>query len=239
MTEFDETLWAEHEYAQEYRDNADHYVQERATLYKILVSFYRHFVGASQSKRALDLGCGDGALAQQLLLADPTVELTLLDGSPDMLESTRRRFQSQTNAQYILSTFEAVIEGATPLPMFDFIGSSLAIHHLSMPGKIGLFQQIYAHLNDGGAFLNIDTVFPNQPVYTDWYYDLWREWIVDRQQRLKLTETFDHLPQRARHNPENKLDSLQAQLEALTQVGFKDVECHYKYNIFVVFGGRK
>jgi ubiquinone/menaquinone biosynthesis C-methylase UbiE len=122
MIEFDQTLWAEREYAQEYRDNADHYVQERATLYKILVSFYRHFVGAGQGKRALDLGCGDGALAQQLLLADPTVELTLLDGSPDMLASTRRRFHQQANAQYILSTFEAVIEGTTPLPIFDFIG---------------------------------------------------------------------------------------------------------------------
>ena len=102
-----------------------------------------------------------------------------------------------------------------------------------------LFRQIYAYLNKDGAFLNIDTVSPNNPSYTDWYYEFWWEWIVDRQERLKLTENFDHVPEQARNNPENKLDTLQAQLDALKNIGFKDVECHYKLGLFVVFGGRR
>jgi tRNA (cmo5U34)-methyltransferase len=239
MTEFDQTLWSERDYAQEYRNNADHYVQERRMLYSVLVSFYRQFIGVGRSKRVLDLGCGDGAIANQILSVDDTVEMTLMDGSKDMLEAARKRFHHFTEAQYISSTFEALITGETSLPTFDFIASAFAIHHLSLSPKKALFKQIYAHLNRGGAFLNIDTVFPNNPGYTDWYYEFWREWIIDRQRRLDLKENFDHVPERARHNPENKLDTLQAQLDALESIGFRDVECHYKLGLFVIFGGRK
>jgi tRNA (cmo5U34)-methyltransferase len=239
MTEFDETLWMERDYAQEYRDNADHYVQERKLLYKVMISFYRQFVGAGQAKRVLDLGCGDGAIAGHILQTDHTAELTLLDGSADMLDTARQRFSRLTNTQYMLATFEALIGGETSIPTFDFIASAFAIHHLSLPGKVSLFELIYTHLNDGGAFLNIDTVFPNNVAYTNWYYEFWREWIVDRQNRLNLGENFDDVPNRARNNPENKLDTLQVQLDALIRIGFRDVECHYKLGLFVVFGGRK
>jgi tRNA (cmo5U34)-methyltransferase len=32
---------------------------------------------------------------------------------------------------------------------------------------------------------------------------------------------------------------LNTQLEALQSVGFKDVDCYYKYGIFAIFGGKK
>ena len=239
MTEFDQTLWSKRDYAQEYRDNADHYVQERHLLYKVLISFYRQFIGVGQARRVLDLGCGDGAIANQILKTDDTVELTLMDGSEEMLAAARQRFSQYEQVQYVLSTFEALIAGETHLSPFDFVASAFAIHHLSLTPKIALFKQIYAHFNNGGAFLNIDTVFPNNSTYTDWYYQFWREWIIGRQNRLNVTEKFDHVPDKARHNPENKLDSLQAQLDALTRIGFRDVECHYKLGLFVIFCGRK
>jgi tRNA (cmo5U34)-methyltransferase len=239
MTDFDKTRWMERDYAQGYRDSADHIVQERQLLYQVMMSFYRQFVGAGQTKHVLDLGCGDGAIASHILQVDHTAELTLLDGSADMLDAARQRFSRLTNIRYMLSTFEALISGETGIATFDFIASAFAIHHLSLPGKVSLFELIYTRLNDGGAFLNIDTVLPNNAAYTDWYYEFWREWIVDRQNRLNLGEDFDDVPDRARNNPENKLDTLQAQLDALARIGFREIECHYKLGLFVVFGGRK
>jgi tRNA (cmo5U34)-methyltransferase len=239
MSEFDETLWMDETYTQEYRESADHVVQERQLLYRMMVSFYEHFIGVGRAKRVLDLGCGDGAVANHLHGSDPSLQLTLLDGSADMLNAARQRFALVPGTRFILSTFEELIEGKTTMPKFDFIASAFAIHHLSLPGKVKLFEQIFAHLNEGGAFLNIDTVLPNNPVYTNWYYELWREWIVRRQTRLKLPADFAGVPQEARYKPENKLDTLQVQLEALERIGFKDVECHYKMDIFVIFGGRK
>ena len=239
MSEFDETLWMDEAYAQEYRDSADHVVQERQLMYRMMVSFYECFIGTGQSKHAVDLGCGDGAIANHLYRADPSLQLTLLDGSEDMLNAARQRFAQVPGTQFMLSTFEELIAGKTTMPNFDFIASAFAIHHLSLPGKIGLFAQIYDHLNEDGAFLNIDTVLPNNSVYTDWYYDFWREWIVRRQTRLNLPNDFAGVPEEARFKPENKLDTLQLQLEAMERIGFKEVECHYKMDIFVIFGGRK
>jgi tRNA (cmo5U34)-methyltransferase len=206
---------------------------------KCLFPFTNNLSALENQKRVLDLGCGDGAIANQILSVDNTVEMTLMDGSKDMFEAARKRFHHFTEVQYIFSTFEALIAGGTSLPTFDFIASAFAIHHLSLSPKIALFKQIYAHLHRGGVFLNIDTVFPNNPGYTEWYYHFWREWIIVRQRRLDLKENFDHVPERARHNPENKLDTLHAQLDALEDAGFKDVECYYKLGLFVIFGGRK
>jgi tRNA (cmo5U34)-methyltransferase len=139
----------------------------------------------------------------------------------------------------VQSTFEDLLDGEPKLANFDFVASAFAIHHLYLPAKIALFKQIYGCLNQDGYFINIDTVLPDNRSYTGWYYDLWQEWIIDRQARLDLNENFDHVPQGARTNPENKLDPLQAQLDALWDVGFKEVECYYKYGLFVIFGGRK
>ena len=87
--------------------------------------------------------------------------------------------------------------------------------------------------------MNIDTVLPDNPVYTNWYYDYWREWIIRRQTQLNLPDNFAGVPEEARFKPENKLDTLQSQLEAMERIGFKEVECHYKMDIFVLFAGRK
>lgn len=38
---------------------------------------------------------------------------------------------------------------------------------------------------------------------------------------------------------DNLPDTLDAQLESLEKVGFKDVDCYFKYGIFSVFGGFK
>ncbi|MDX1415660.1 MAG: class I SAM-dependent methyltransferase [Candidatus Promineifilaceae bacterium] len=239
MTQFHETEWADANNTQEYRENADHYIPDREQLYKVLTSYYRHFGRPGQSKRLLDLGCGDGVIAHQLLKLDHTLEVTLLDGSPDMLNSARSRLAEFSKLHFIQATFEDLLAGKIKLPHFDFVASAFAIHHLYMAEKAALFRQIHACLHEGGHFINIDTVLPVSPAYTDWYYDHWRETIRDRRIKLNLEENFEHVPQEARTKPENKLDSLAAQLDALKAAGFKDAACHYKHGLFTVYGGQK
>jgi len=49
----------------------------------------------------------------------------------------------------------------------------------------------------------------------------------------------DDIIQRYKDNRDNKPDTLDEQLNALKSVGFKDVDCYYKYGIFTMYGGRK
>jgi hypothetical protein len=59
-----------------------------------------------------------------------------------MLNAARQRFAQVPCTQFILATFEELIEGQTTMPHFDFIASAFAIHHLSLPGKVKLFERL-------------------------------------------------------------------------------------------------
>ncbi len=50
---------------------------------------------------------------------------------------------------------------------------------------------------------------------------------------------YDDLPSIYKNKEENKPDTLISQLDLLNDIGFKDVDCFYKYGIFAVFGGAK
>ena len=87
--------------------------------------------------------------------------------------------------------------------------------------------------------INIDVAISNNENYTEWYYDLWKERIIDRQALLKIDKSFESVPKRARRQPEDHFDILKAQLNALVSIGFSAVECHYKCGVFAIYGGKK
>ena len=239
MSEFEETFWAKAEYTAGYRDHAEHFIIDRQAHLFILTSFFQQFIGPGKGARVLDLGCGDGILTAQLLAVDQTVQATALDGSGDMLAAAQRRLARFQKTRYLQRSFEDLIRNPATLKHYHLVMSAFAIHHLNLANKAALFQVIFDHLLPGGYFLNIDTVLPHEAAYTDWYFTLYREWIDARERRLKLPRSFNHIPDEARYNPDNKLSTLAAQLDSMKSIGFADVECHYKYGIFAIFSGRK
>lgn len=239
MTGFEKSNWEQSEYSQEYLNDADNYLQERTTLLRILASFYRNFASVGGAKRILDLGCGDGVIAETLYSQDKGMEIVVTDGSRDMLEAAKVRLTGLPVSEFCHMTFEEMIAGKFTRTPFDFIASAFAIHHLELAHKTRLFKRIIELLKPGAYFLNLDVVLSEHTTYTDWYYRLWEEWITNRQQCLGLKESLAHVPEQARTKPENHYDTLQSQLNALSAVGFKEVECHYRYGLFSIYGGRK
>ena len=240
MTEFNKSQWAKPKFTQEYRDSADVYIVERRRLLEILRSFYRHFIGNKSNNNVLDLGCGDGIVIQELLKIDNSIAATLIDGSEDMLNKAKDRLKDSENIRFIKASFQEILNKQISLQRYDFIVSSLAIHHLTMKEKKALFRTIYSHLNDGGYFLNIDVILAPSDALEQWYLSLWREWIAERKTILGIEgNSYDDIIQRYKDNKDNKPDTLDKQLKALKSVGFKDVDCYYKYGIFTMYGGRK
>ena len=237
MAGFNNSNWARLEYSREYRDNADNFIPERQNLLRIVASFYRYFVRDGRSKRILDLGCGDGILADTLFQQDRDAEIVVADGSAEMIASARQRLSGGPNVEFCKSTFDDVVSVKFRHAPFDFIVSAFAIHHLEMPEKARLFHSIEGLLNPGGFFLNIDAA--TSGLFTDWYYQLWKEWILTHEESTKPEESAAEVPAHARAKPENHFDSLQGQLSALEDAGFLDVECHYKFGMFSIYGGRK
>ncbi|BDZ69860.1 hypothetical protein [Methanobacterium petrolearium] len=72
-----------------------------------------------------------------------------------------------------------------------------------------------------------------------WYRVLWSEWIHENQDNLEVDTNFEYLPLQYKNNPDNHPDNLQDQLDALKSVGFKQVDCYYKYGVFSIYGGKK
>lgn len=240
MPEFDATQWTDPSFARGFVDEADFFILERHRLIAVVLSAYRHFIrNGPRPRRLLELGSGDGRHTQELLDLDSEAEATLVDGSEEMLAAARRRLAGRPGVRSLRRSFEALMQEDDLAGEYDFICSSLAIHHLPLEGKRAFFAWVHRRLAPGGVFLVTDVVLAPSPAVEAWHLELWREWL--RERFVAGADEKDHTPIVQKHveNPDDLPDTLADQLEGLKSAGFVDVASHYQYGIFAVFGGRK
>ncbi|UCD36118.1 MAG: class I SAM-dependent methyltransferase, partial [Nitrospiraceae bacterium] len=224
MGDFSTSRWAHEEFARQYRVNADIYIVERDRMLEIMKSFYRQFSGIGKGHAILDLGCGDGIAAHELLSMDRTASAILLDPSEDMLGRARERMKGCSDVCFLRASFEELLENNRfPVQGFDFIISSQAIHHLAMDDKERLFALIHALLRPSGCFLNIDVVLGGTEPLETWYMKLWEEWMIGKIASLGRRDvSFQDVVRRYKEGSDNKPDTLEDQLQSLTDIGFRD-----------------
>ena len=165
----------------------------------------------------------------------PNNSFFLLDGSAEMLEKSKEMMKG-FEVTLMTRTFEELVKGEAEDQRFDFVFSSMAIHHLGFPEKRLLYAWIYRELRFGGLFLNYDVVLPVSERIETWHFAMWRDWMNERS---KEKGRFDALPESSKAKPENKPSRLSDHLYALEECGFCDVDCHYKYGVFCLYGGTK
>ena len=224
-----------------YVRSADTILPERSTIIQILVDVFRYHFGERTGLSVLDLGCGDGIVTERIWAAHPANTYCLVDGSSAMLEKARLRLTGESFS-FLCQPFESYIDAATEDARYDCIFSVNAIHHLGFGDKQKLYAKLYRELKHGGLFLNSDPVLPSSERSEEWQFCMWRDWIANRIAREgRTTEHIerDDLPAVYKHKPENKPSALFAQLQALEQIGFRDVDCLFKYGVFAVFGATK
>jgi tRNA (cmo5U34)-methyltransferase len=107
-----------------------------------------------------------------------------------------------------------------------------------MAEKAALFEYVYRHLDPGGFFLTIDVVLSPTDDLEKWYLMLWQEWIDTHASNSQKASLLP-VPQKYKENVDNLPDPLLPQLQALERIGFKNVDCYYKYGVFAMFGGSK
>jgi len=238
MSEFEKSRWADNEFSQNYRDEADVYLPFRRQFIEITKSFYAHFIDGNTKAKVLDLGCGDGLFIQELLQSFSPASVTLVDGSVKMLEAAKKRLEDKTNINFIQANFQELPAGEPLSENFDFIYSSLAIHHLPFEEKKQLYSYIYEHLSPNGCFVHYDVVLPPSEKIEKWYLSLWRQWIEEHPDK-EMSKNLLGIPEQYKENSDNMPDSLESQLQVLKKIGFTEVDCYFKDGIFVLFGGFK
>jgi tRNA (cmo5U34)-methyltransferase len=204
-------LWTSTEHALNYLGRADS-IPHRVEGESTLLEFI-----PPTAERTLDLGTGDGRLLALVKLDHPDVKAMAVDFSPAMLELARRRFADDRSVTVVAHNLE------DPLPelgSFDAVVSSFAIHHLIDERKRALYAEIYACLAPGGVFCNLEHVASSTP-------ELHEEFLC----RIGCTlETED---------PSNKLLDMETQLRWLREIGFSNVDCHWKWRELALLTGRR
>ena len=204
-------LWTSSEHVNDYLQRAD-LISHRGEGEAALLEFIPY-----GTRRILDLGTGDGRLLAFVLPEHPETEAVAVDFSPAMLEAARKRFAEDSRVTVVAHNMDE------PLPMlgtFDAVISSFAIHHLLHERKRALYAESYGLLNPGGAFCNLEHVAsPSQRLHEEFL------------RRIGFTvETED---------PSNKLLDLETQLGWLREIGFVDVDCHWKWRELALLGGKR
>ncbi len=241
MGQFEKSHWAEPDFSRKFVESADIAIIERKRSHSVMKSFFRHhFMHKDGRIDLLDLGCGDGILTYELKQTGFPLSATLVDGSEEMLGKTKERLKGYKDVRTMQASFQEIIAGNALTEDFDFIVSSLAIHHLDMKEKRELFGWVYARLKNDGCFMNIDVVLVPNEVLERWYMVLWQEWITEKKKEAGITgDIYADTMKRYKDNRDNKPDRLDLQLDALKAIGFRNVDCYYKYGIFTIYGGRK
>lgn len=204
-------LWSSAEHALEYLRRADS-IPHRTEGEAALLEFVPPDVA-----RILDVGSGDGRLLALAKADRPKTEFVALNFSPAMLEALHRRFDGDGNVTIIAHDFSTPLP---PLGQFDSVISSFAIHHVPHERKRSLYQEVFNLLRPAGAFCNLEHVASP----TDELHQQFRE-------RLGISPEQE--------DASNKLLGLDQQLGWLREIGFVDVDCHWKWRELALFAGFK
>jgi tRNA (cmo5U34)-methyltransferase len=169
-------------------------------------------------QRILDLGCGTGNLSVTVHEQFPDSKLTLVDVSPESLQTCRERFAGRCQIELLCEDFRRLRFRANS---FDLVVLSIAIHHLEATGKQQLFAAVCDWLAPAGVFSFVDQCRGSTDDLYRKYIQHWRQLALaggatpaEWQMWMEHQQAHDH------HDP------LHIQLQWLRKAGFEVATTH-------------
>lgn len=181
-------------------------------------------LGAINGGKIVDLGCGNGNLAKLIIDKSPNIHMCLVDSSNELMNECMNKFYSTSNISFIKKDIRDLTFREDN---FDFVVSSIAIHHLSEIDKVSLFKKIYKWLKPGGMLCYADIFKSGIDSIDKIHYDLWKTTSFDRGATDSDWDTY------MRHEFEFDSPSILGRhLTMLGDVGFVDVYCPWKFSFW-------
>jgi trans-aconitate methyltransferase len=225
-----------------YRDLADVAVPHRQELIATLVAAAPFAAG--EPVKILELGSGDGRLAEALLTVFPRATLTALDGSESMRRETAARLALFGERAHVAAFDVSALDWWDRMFGVDLMVSSLCLHHLNDAKKQYLYKAAAERLSTRGALLIADLIDPQHPALRRLAADQWDARAREQADRLRspgLLQRF--LDARWNHfrfpDAADQPSGLFHQLVWLRHAGFASVDCCWLNAGHAVFGGFK
>jgi len=209
MASADVNLWQSPEHALDYLRRADS-IPHRVEGEATLLEFL-----PEETHRILDLGSGGGRLLSLVRACRPNAQFVALDFSPAMLETLSAQFAGDPSIAIVAHDLEKTLP---ELGRFDAVVSSFAIHHVPHARKRSLYSEIFEVLVPGGVFCNLEHVASATPA---------------------LHRSFLKAIACDEEDPSNKLLDLETQLAWLREIGFAEVDCHWKWRELALLVGQR
>ena len=204
-------LWTELAWAQRYLSERDD-LPHRMEGFAVLMELL-----PAAPRRVLDLGTGDGYTLGLVRSLHPEADGIGVDFSAEMLGLARERFARDSGVEIVEHNLDFPLP---PLGRFDLVVSSFAIHHCVDARKRALYCEVFVVLEAGGRLLNLEHVASATP-----------ELHVDFLAAIGKTPAED--------DPSNKLVAVDTQLAWLREIGFQQVDCHWKWREVALLAGVK
>lgn len=230
------TNWQRQDVTQHYLEQVRGGIPFGAEQAKIMLQVVNHF--NPNPKRIIDLGCGNGFLAEILLKSYPEASAILLDHSEPMVENARNHMKDYINrCEIIHGDFSHSIQQYAEPGSVDCIVSGYAIHHLPHTKKKELYQEIYNVLTSGGIFINIEHTASATPEVEKLHDELFIDHLAfyNKRNRQEVAREYYNRPDKE----DNILEKVDVQVDWLREVGFNHADCYFKWMELAVFGGVK
>lgn len=203
-------LWRDRAWAKRYLDDRDRIPHRREGLAVLL-----ELVGTN-ARNVLDLGTGDGSTLALVLAANPGASGVGLDFSTEMLQRAGTHFAGDDRVRLVRHD----LDESLPPGSFDTVVSSFAIHHCVDERKAAIYAEVFARLEPGGVFVNLEHVAsPTVRLHEEFLAALGKTLADD--------------------DPSNKLAPVEAQVSWLRAAGFDDADCYWKWRELAVLAGRR
>jgi tRNA (cmo5U34)-methyltransferase len=134
-----------------------------------------------------------------------------------MLGLARERFAGESAVEIVEHDLDQPLP---PLGRFDVVVSTFAIHHCVDARKRALYGEVFAVLDPGGRFLNLEHVDSPTPALHE-----------------AFLAAIGKTP--AEDDPSNKLVAVETQLAWLREIGFTNVDCFWKWREVALLAGVK
>lgn len=189
--------------------------------------------------RVLDLGCGDGMVAELLLQRLPGSSVVGYDSSKPMLEAADARLSRYPGRYQLLSGELEDVAALGSVGPFDAAIGVQSIHHLDGPGKQALFRQVATLLRPGGFLLLSDRVRLASAALFPLHLALWNRLQRNAGGRL-ATEGYGYATHlKANEARGDRPDTVEEQLDWMREAGFGEADCFFRMAERAIFGGLK